>query len=299
MDLYFRTRDVGSANDYPAIGWMPPLPTGADRLWRQVGSFGSAELPQMVLSQHAGRWNLYLEGMDSGRTDSVSGEGGRVIRMSLCLSGDVSEGAGVMRLVSSFVGETLTKLPVNGLDLKRLFANCVKPGDPSGWKKGGLLEQQQAAKVLLAELSGRPDPDVSLNIECGWCGGLTQENIRNFLGSCLAVLTGKVEGLVLSLPYLRMQDVPEIQRLLPGESFVAVLSTDARDKTEPVIHIRSLSPSPSRGAGTHEEPKQKKQTKLFFIMALALVLAVLSMRSCSNTDELSTQKNNRAHEVSR
>ena len=298
MDLYFRTRDIGSANDYPAIGWMPPLPTGADRLWRQVGPFGSAELPQMALSQRAGRWKLYLEGMDSGRTDSASGEGGRVIRMSLYLSGDVSEGAGVMRLVSSFVGETLTKMPVNGLDLKRLFANCVKPGDPSGWKKAGLQEQQQAAKVLLAELSGRPDPDVRLNMECGWCGGVTQENVRNFLGSCLAALTGKVDGLVLSLPYLRMQDVPDVQRLLSGESLVAVLSTDVRDKAESVIRIRSLPSSPSLAPGTHVEPKLGKKAKLFFVMALALALTVLLMRSCSNTDEASTQKN-RTHEVSR
>lgn len=279
MELFFRTRDVGTANDYPAIGWMPPLPSGSDRLWKRFKDYANAEQPQLALAQRNGRWELYLEGLNSGRTDSATGQGGRTIRMSLYLSGTTAEAAEVTDLLPAFVFETIDA-SFGGKALQEKFARLIRPGDPRKWKDGGIAAQREAAAMLLGEFRGRAFPELPLVEEVGWAGGRNRENLKKFVGSCRALLEGRVSGYALTFPYCRMADVSELAALLDGEPLVAVLSGDAGEASVP---SRRIGAGPRPKAVAPEPPDERGQgsKKSFFVIALVLVLTGLLIKCCS------------------
>lgn len=280
MELFFRTRDLGPVNDYPAIGWMPPLPAGADGLWRRFGSFTGAEFPQMVLSQKQGRWELYLEGINSGRTDSATGVGGRIIRMSLYLTGNTAEGDEILGLLSSFVFEVLSGAPP-GETLKNCFERLIKVGDPRCWKDGGKQIQKENAIRILSGLKSLVPPAIPSLYETGWAAGRTEANLMRFLSSCRALIEGKAEGCALSLPYCRIGDADEVQRILSGEKLVALISGDAADRDAPVRNISI--PKSSGGAQVKNNPGRGGGMKPFFLVALVVAAACLLIKSCTGT----------------
>ena len=297
MELNFRTRDIGPLNDYPAIGWMPPLPEGADRLWRRFGSFGSAEFPQIVLFQKNGRWELYMEGMDSGRTDAATGQGGRVIRTSIYLEGNVSEGASILGLLSVFLSETLAG-PGNGSRLRTLFAESIHAGEPRRWKDDGVQVQMSVAQELLAKFIALacvlPVPPA---VETGWAAGRSDENIRKFFGSCRAVLCGEADGYAISLPYCRMADAGNISSMLDGERLVALLSGDSAERAAPAIRLDHLRlPSHAR-EGRIVSESGKDRLNFFFLVALILVVTGLLVKCCSGSRSDTVQKNPSRQEI--
>ena len=153
MRLHFLTRDLRA--DYPRIGWLPPLPAGADTLWSRFAELHAGEYPEFLLSQHNGEWSLYLSAINSGRTDSVVGAG-RVIRISLYLSGQCGEECG---MVSNLIGQFLREVLVKGgasPRLKEIFQAKIHPGEPEKWKASPLQEQERIAAELLAEFSKLP-----------------------------------------------------------------------------------------------------------------------------------------------
>lgn len=287
MKLFFRTRDIGPANDYPAIGWMPPLPGGADRLWRRFGQFAGAEFPQMVLSQKHGNWELYLEGINSGRTDSATGVGGRIIRMSLYITGNTAEGQGILGLLSSFVFETLSGTPT-GETLKNCFERLIKVGDPRRWKDGGQQIQNENAIRLLSGLKALVPPAIPEVCETGWAAGRSEETLMRFLGACRALLEGRMEGCALSLPYCRIGDADEVQRILSGERLVALLSGDAAEQYSPVRNISM--PKRSIVTPVKNDSGKRAGIKAFFLAALAVVIVGLLVKSCTGKKQESMPK---------
>lgn len=291
MEFHFRTRDIGADCDYPAIGWMPPLPAGADRLWRKFGNYGCAELPQMALSQKDGHWKLYLEGISSGRTDSASGQGGRVIRMSLYLSGPVAEGGSVLGLLSAFLFETLSFSQSSHV-LEKCFAELIKPGDPRKWKEGGETLQKEIAQSICRRLSGLYAPFLSESFDSGWAAGRNEVNLQRFLCCCQALLDGKASGCVVSLPYGRVSDVDELRKISGDEPLIAALSGDEHEKDAPT---RKFAVSGNVGNGGPVPAKEKqsdRNLKPFFIIALILASTVLFFKSCSSTKPDSARKDN-------
>lgn len=291
MEFHFRTRDIGADCDYPAIGWMPPLPAGADRLWRKFGNYGCAELPQMALSQKDGHWKLYLEGISSGRTDSASGQGGRVIRMSLYLSGSVAESRSVLGLLSAFLFETLSFSQSSHV-LEKCFAELIKPGDPRKWKEGGETLQKEIAQSICRRLSGLSAPFLSESFDSGWAAGRNEVNLQRFLCCCRALLDGKASGCVVSLPYGRVSDVDELRKISTDEPLIAALSGDEHEKDAPP---RKFAVSGNVGNGGPVPAKEKQSDsnlKPFFIIALILASTVLFFKSCSSTKPDSARKDN-------
>lgn len=301
MKLCFRTRDVGTANDYPAIGWMPPLPSGADRLWRRFGSFGNAESPQMVVSQKGGQWQLYLEGIDSGRTDAATGQGGRTIRMSLYLTGTTAEGESVLGFLSAYVRGALAVRGGDMAALRDAFVKSIQPGDPRKWKDGGESVQSASAEAILKKLLEIRVSSVAADTEGSWCGGRNPDNLEKFIGSCRSLLTGAASGAAVCLPYCRLSDLRELQGLLNGEPLVAALSGDSGEQMQPARKI----PAAGLGGGAAFGPAAerpnvggdgKKRPKTFFLIALALVSGVLLIKCCSNTGKRPTQKVSKQYE---
>lgn len=290
MEFHFRTRDIGADCDYPAIGWMPPLPAGADRLWRKFGNYGCAELPQMALSQKDGYWKLYLEGVNSGRTDSASGQGGRVIRMSLYLSGPVAEGGYVLGLLSAFLFETLSFSQSSHV-LEKCFAELIKPGDPRKWRNGGETLQREIAQSICRRLSGLSAPLAGQSSESGWTAGRNEANLQRFLGCCRALLDGKASGCVVSLPYGRISDVDELRKISGDEPLIAALSGDEHEKDAPIRKF-AVSENASNGGSVPAKEKQSdRNLKPFFIIALILAATVIFFKSCSSTKADSARKN--------
>ena len=147
MELFFKTRDLGPKCDYPAIGWMPMLHDSDQLPWIRFKDFGSVEHPQIVVSGDGDRWSIYLESLDSGRTDAPSGVGGRIIRMSLYVTGGKEDGCKIVGLVARYVRDVLRD--GHEAALRDVFADCVKPGDPFHWKQDGETAQKAAASIII------------------------------------------------------------------------------------------------------------------------------------------------------
>lgn len=238
MRLHFYTRDLDK--DYPNIGWLPPLPAGDDRLWLRFGNLHAGEYPEILLEQRSGKWNLYLSAMDSGRTDGGSGVG-RVIRVSLCLSGHIGKDTGVvLGLMDQFLHETLLK-NADSTRLKSIFHTKIKEGDPKNWTALPEEEQQRIANDLLADiLKLPPQSEVDYNVSrprC-WMGGCAK-NIRQFMASCQELLFGQADGVAVSLANLSASEagrILEIVDVQPDER-VAILLSTPEERSRPIEKV--------------------------------------------------------------
>ena len=253
MRLHFQTRDLRA--DYPRIGWLPPLPAGADTLWSRFSELHAGEYPEILLSQRNGEWSLYLSAINSGRTDSVVGAG-RVIRISLYLSGRCGEEYG---MVSNLIGQFLREVLVRGgasPRLKEIFQAKIHPGEPEKWKASPLQEQERIAAELLAEFSKLPPcPAVKDNPPPRWTGGcLPEENQKRFLCSCEELLSGRAEGMAISLANLSISECRRIQE----NNHVAILLSTPEEQNLPEQILPASSPHPNPSVPARPQKKQDR-----------------------------------------
>ena len=304
MKLHFRTRDIGVENDYPAIGWMPSLPSGAEKLWRKCGPLGAAEYPQIVVAGDGKKWRMYLEGLDSGRTDSPAGVGGRVIRMSLYLEGDKTEAGQIVATLADFIVNFL----VDGEQdwFKSAFSDLIKPGDPFNWRRNGTAAQLTAAEAILARLIQHPPQTINaVEMSPGWATGKTKAGAEKFAKICLAILEGRLKGTALSLSSMTLNDLPKARSI--DSSILAVMSSrpDERERSFPIPVEREsprppvkrpgcTPPSGPAETGSPEVDPTHSKLKAFFLAAVALsvtLLVALFIRSCVNGKERPPQTN--------
>lgn len=289
MRLHFLTRDLRS--DYPNIGWLPPLPRNTDALWLSFGNLHAGEYPEILLSQRGGKWELYLSAMDSGRTDSVS-YSGRIIRVSLYLSGATGEGTDiVLALVSQYLQETLLKKS-DSPRLKNIFQTKIKPGDPEKWVGMPTKDQESIATDLLAELRANlpPCPADSNAHPRLWMGGCAiQKNIDLFLSSCRELLSGQAEGMVASLANLGASEVHRVQNRLRTGDHAAFLLTTTMDQNNPIeklelVQSNPLVPPESRPQTRGNDPRVLFWLGGLVLFAILIALAVLFARG--NKDQI-------------
>lgn len=229
MQLHFLTRDI--RQDYPRIGWLPPLPAGADDLWLSFGNLHAGDYPEILLSRHNGEWQLFLSAMNSGRTDFIS----TPIRVSFFISGHAGETDAVLALIRQYLLETVLKSGDSPL-LKNIFQTKIKPGDPGNWTTLPTSEQETIAADLLEEICripASPSADVH-QPPPRWVGGCTQENINLYLFSCRELLSGQAEGMTLSLANLSESEVPRVLRQLQPNDHAAILLTVPDEKDMPM-----------------------------------------------------------------
>lgn len=232
MKLHFRTRDAGVGNDYPNIDWMPPLPPDADGLWRRFGNCQNQTYPQLVLSAKGGSWMLYLEGLDSGRNDALSGVGGRIIRNSFYMTGTNTEANDAFQILAAFV-EDLKTVKQPQKTFLAASERTVKPGAARAAKNAGNSEQAKVADELLAairdeaatRMEGKDFPKEST---AAVTTGLTDDGKANFLAVCLSLLRGGGDGCAVALAAARLNEKDRIEQMAK-ESLVAFLSLDERD----------------------------------------------------------------------
>jgi len=240
MRLHFWTRDL--RRDYPQIGWLPPLPDGADQLWKQFRELHAGEYPEILLSRRNGQWRLYLSAIDSGRTDSVDGHGRR-IRVSLYLSGCAGESAGVAGLIAQYLSETQEKVNAPRL-LQDIFQAKIQPGDPEKWTVASASEQERIASELLTELAKFPVPPKDEgDIPPRWTGGCSSENRTRFTAFCEQLLSGRAEGMAVSLANLSSSDANQVLSVLRPDEHVAILLTTPEERNIP---IRVIAERPHR-----------------------------------------------------
>ena len=290
MELFFKTRDLGPKCDYPAIGWMPTLHDDDHLPWIRFKDFGSVEHPQIVVSGHGDRWSVYLESLDSGRTDSPSGVGGRVIRMSLYVTGGKEEGHKVSGLIARYVRDVLR----DGREdtLKSVFAACIKPGDPFHWKQDGETVQKLAADRLLQCLIAATENIDSFragNTISGtgaWAAGMSHENAEIFIGVCRELLIGSRQGTAVALSKMQLSNVDWIMALSDsGLPLIAVLSLSQDDRGIPIRNIdggkqgntqnnqRGVTFDPERGSSDGERDS-KPIGRYFFVGGLVIGAAI-------------------------
>ena len=277
MRLHFLTRDLHL--DYPNIGWLPPLPDAADDLWLSFGNLHAGEYPEVLLSQHRGEWQLYLSAIDSGRTDSVS-YSGRIIRVSLYLSGATGEGTDiVLALVSQYLQETLLKKS-DSPRLKNIFQTKIKPGDPEKWVGIPTKDQESIATDLLAELRANlpPCPADSNAHPRLWMGGCAiQKNIDLFLSSCREMLSGQAEGMVASLANLGASEVHRVQKRLRTGDHAAFLLTTTMDQNNPIEKLELVQSNPLVPPESRPQTRGNDPRVLFWLGGLVLILIVLAV----------------------
>lgn len=233
MKLSFRTRDAGVGNDYPNIGWLPGLPPGADRLWTRFGDCQSQEYPQFVLSSKNGAWTMYLEGLDSGRNDALSGVGGRVVRNSLCFTGTAADADAAFLVASVFVRDLTVEKTFPQKTFREASLKTVAPGEARGVKNGGEVAQAEKAEALLGAIvmeasasASSSTPVVSSVMPVR--SGLTAEGKEAFLSVCRALLSGTVPGCAVALATARLSEANRVESLA-GERLLGFLSLDERD----------------------------------------------------------------------
>lgn len=242
MELFFKTRDLGPKCDYPAIGWMPTLHDDDHLPWIRFKDFGSVEHPQIVVSGHGDRWSVYLESLDSGRTDSPSGAGGRIIRMSLYVTGGEEDGCKIAGLVARYVRDVLRD--GHEAALRDVFADCIKPGDPFHWKQGGETVQKVAADKLLQRLIAATENvdspnagNVMFETEA-WVAGMSNESAECFIAVCRDLLVGSRQGTAVALSRMQLSNVVRMMAFQEsGSPLIAVLSLSQNDRGNPMRNI--------------------------------------------------------------
>ncbi len=230
MELHFYTRDL--QQDYPRIGWIPVLSNGANDLWLNFSDYHAGEYPEILLSQHDGKWQLYLSAIDSGRTDSITGTG-RPIRVSLYLSGDCSDGNAVMGLIAQYLYETMNRQEADQ-KLKKLFLSKIKAGEPNNWKELTGEEQKAIADGLLKELVSFSVPSEVTELSAKhWIGGCSNPDVLcKFITHCKKLLSGEWNGMAISLANLSLADVSKVLASMKREVSIALLlsTLDEREK---------------------------------------------------------------------
>lgn len=282
MRLHFLTRDL--RQDYPRIGWLPPLPVGTDQFWTQFSNLHAGEFPEILVSQHNGEWKLYLSAIDSGRTDSPTG-GGRIIRISLFLTGTVGDSDGVLELISQFLHETLAKTDYKPL-LKEFFQSRIKPGDPAKWVDAQMGEKEKIAADLLENLSSKlppvkiPSVDLPRRWKSGCCSPAALTWFKYF---CQELLSGRIEGMGISLANLSYES-SEVKRVLDklrSTDHAAILLSTESDKAAQIKSVlcptnNSPMPPPSKGETSPKTPIwQDRSTIAIAIVIMALMIIVL------------------------
>jgi len=242
MELFFKTRDLGPKCDYPAIGWMPTLHDDDHLPWIRFKDFGSVEHPQIVVSGHGDRWSVYLESLDSGRTDSPSGAGGRIIRMSLYVTGGKEDGCKIAGLVARYVRDVLRD--GHEAALRDVFADCIKPGDPFHWKQDGETVQKVAADKLLQRLIAATENVNSSHADDtavgagAWTAGMSNGSVESFVAVCRELLAGSRRGTAVALSRMQLSDVNRMMALQEsGSPLIAVLSLSQNDRGDPIRNI--------------------------------------------------------------
>lgn len=239
MELFFKTRDLGPKCDYPAIGWMPMLHDSDQLPWIRFKDFGGVEHPQIVVSGDGDRWSIYLESLDSGRTDAPSGVGGRIIRMSLYVTGGKEDGCKIVGLVARYVRDVLRD--GHEAALRDVFADCVKPGDPFHWKQDGENAQKAAADKLLKRLItvtenvNSPHADNAAFGAGAWSAGMSNDSAESFVAVCSELLAGSRRGTAVALSRMQLSNVDRMM-VLPefGSPLIAILSLSQDDQGIPL-----------------------------------------------------------------
>jgi hypothetical protein len=284
--LYFLTRDL--RNDYPRIGWLPQLPAGAERLWKQFASHGweESEYPEIVLRQNGGQWQLFLSAIDSGRRDSADGHG-RVIRMTLYLTGTTAEGESLAGLVSHFLKEVVGK---GGTALKDLFLSHIGNNDPTAWRDEGDAKQNAAAADLLAALQALPPCLTAVESPASWSGGC-DGNLTAFFGVCRDLLTGKRDGMAISLANLLDCEVSKAMAACRTNGNTAVLLTGMGETSLPLKEFRqpprvTANPiPPARQSNDGAGQGNKQRIGGYVVAAIGLLAVILAARGCGGCNK--------------
>lgn len=206
MKAHFLTRDI--LLDYPQIGWVPPLPPGADGLWRQFlkGNFHCGDYPELLVTAKDGEWSLYLGAIPSTRTDAPGG-GGRMIRTSCFLQGNASEAKLIRGVLSSYVMNVLLGKghEVDGA-LASLLDAAIREGMPQKWMRMQFKEQEGVADSLMEKmLEVRPAFTVEISRSDPRDIPFSPSGAKDFVAECMALIAGKENGMAISLANL----VPE------------------------------------------------------------------------------------------
>lgn len=265
MKLHFATRDIGTMNDYPSIGWLPPLPDSAPRPDIEYGVLSMPEYPQIAVCGNGGQWHILVNALSSGRTDSITGEGGRTIRMSLLISGNADEGHKAAAITDAFISETLLK--GNEALFEDVFSAILKPGDVIRIKKEGNVPQEEAASLILEKIlekcassedkdqknagneqqsdenSEKIQEETPKFLNYPWAGGISTENAMEFANSCRAILDGRLDGTAIALSNLSINEIEYAEELTRTSPLVAALSVLPKDKG---AKIRKISPRASK-----------------------------------------------------
>ncbi len=279
--LCFLTRDL--RNDYPRIGWMPQLPDGTDQLWKPFTSKGweEAEYPEIILRQNGGQWQLFLSAIDSGRRDSADGRG-RVIRMTLYLTGTIAEGEPMVGLVSHFLKEVVGK---DGTALKELFLSRIGNNNPIAWHDEGAAKQEAVSFELLAALQAMPPCLTTTDSPAAWSGGC-DNNLSAFYGVCHDLLTGKRDGMAISLTNLLECEVAKAMAACRPYGNTVILLTGMGETSLPLKEFRQpprvmanpIPPARQRNDGAGQW--NKRRFGGYVVAAIGLLAVILAVRGC-------------------
>lgn len=286
--LYFLTRDI--QNDYPRIGWIPVLPTNATSLWDKFDSWQQQEYPEIILKQKDGIWQLLLTAINSGRKDA----GNRIIRVSLFLTGNISENIDnwVLGLIEHYLNEVLN--PSSNGELQNIFNEAIKNDELTNLSKASNNEKVAKAETiisLLGHLQLTSDIDTAPK---RWRSGCSSANIPRFLGVCKDLITGKRNGFALSLPNLGDCDVPKLISSLPSTDDIAILLSGTGERMLSLKDLTQAVRAPVVGQNRHStnvgEPTDpltdmlKTLAKTLLPILVFLILLTCLIRCCGNKE---------------
>ena len=297
MKLYFATRDLGTMNDYPSIGWLPPLPDSLPKPDIDFGVLSMPEYPQIAVCGQEGKWHILLNSLDSGRTDSVSGEGGRKIRMSLSISGNAEEGGKAAAITDAFIYETLLK--GNEAVFKDIFAGILQPGEVIRIKQEGQSVQEDAASLIMSKIlekispSENKEPENAANadenaekiqeethkiLDYPWAGGISPENAAEFANTCRAILEGRLEGTAISLSNMSLEEIEYAEELTKIKPLAAAMSVLDKGAEIRKITVKSRQNEESSAGDENSKAGISKGMAGLAIGGAALLMSIAAKR---------------------
>ena len=250
MKISFLTRDL--REDYPRIGWLPPLPNGAEELLERFGNLHCDDYPEMVIENDGQIVRMVLTAMSSGRTDAVDGSG-RQIRVTLYCEGASTEVGVFAGFVYTYLREYLSS-ENSGTSIRSFWEAHIKPGDPVKWRE--MQEAELDKKVL-----GWKDDICNFKIaeSCSnipqyscWMTGWTREGVEVFSTICMKLLRGDRTGIAFSLANLGRSDAVKAVVRSKHKANVAMLFSCESDNSAPlseIVVVDQESPSSSHSEG--------------------------------------------------
>lgn len=259
MRAYLRTR--GTDRDYDFIGAGP-----AEYWWRAYRDrdLTDPEKPVVLAESDGGRWRIYLQGVESGRTDNR----GTPIVYGMALEGDAGSDAA---LAYGTVKEWLTAITTASLGLGEALDKTLGPVDPL-LETGRREDGEDAVRAVFA-----PAEPVTGDGPARWLGDIAVETDRAaFLEAVAGLLTGR-DGRAVVLTYAGTEaDVAALAADAAGDLAVLVArpNREIAERRRPLGKARPVHREPVDRAEPRPTPLRRPRRPA---MPPGLTLALLSL----------------------